>query len=115
VSITDDPLATGTILDNDSATLAIGDVMVNEGDGTATFVVTLTGTVQNDFTVNYATADGTAVAPDDYTAASGTLTFGGGNPNTQNIEVTIIDDNLVEPTEKLLCESERSCNQPARP
>jgi hypothetical protein len=65
--------ATGTINDNDSApTLSISDAEGTEG-GTLTFIVTKTGSASA--TVNYATSNGSAVAPGDYGAASGTLNF----------------------------------------
>ena len=60
------------------ATLAIDDVSKNEGrSGTTTFTFTVTrsGSTSGTVTVNYATANGTAVAGSDYNAASGTLTF----------------------------------------
>ena len=41
----------------------------------ATFTVTLSPAASQTVTVNYATADGTAKAPGDYTARTGTLTF----------------------------------------
>src|SRR6185369_1804287 len=69
----------GTIVDDDAlASLAVGDVSVTEGNaGTtyATLAVTLTGATEKTVTVDYGTADGTAQAPSDYSAASGTLTF----------------------------------------
>ena len=73
------------------------DVSVNEGAGTATFTVTASGQSASDITVNYATSDGTAVAPGDYTAASGTLTIASGS-TTATFTVTIIDDVLDELT-----------------
>ena len=39
------------------------------------FTITKTGTASASLSINYATANGTAVEPDDFTAASGTLTF----------------------------------------
>jgi hypothetical protein len=84
----------------DQAVFSIGDVTVGEAGGTANFIVTTvdpiaTGTA----TVNYATATGTAfAAPYDYTAATGTLTFTGGEATSQNIAVTINDDSYYEPT-----------------
>ncbi|MHB1197720.1 MAG: Calx-beta domain-containing protein [Lutibacter sp.] len=92
----------GTITDNDGSPqngIVINDVTVNEGDGNATFNVTLTGNVQGGFTVNYATANGSAVAPGDYTSNSGMLTFTGTSGETKNITFPIIDDNLIEPAE----------------
>jgi Calx-beta domain-containing protein len=48
--------------------------------------------------VNYATADGTAVAGSDYVATSGTLTFAPGT-TTQNITVLVNGDVVAEPNE----------------
>ncbi|NLP59463.1 Calx-beta domain-containing protein, partial [Lutibacter sp. B1] len=93
-----------TIEDNDGGAgngLTISDITVNEGDGTATVQVTLTGNVQGGFSVDYQTADGTAIAPDDYTVQSATLTFTGDTGETKEIEVSIADDTLIEPTERL--------------
>jgi hypothetical protein len=50
--------------------------------------------------VNYATADGTAVAGIDYQVASGTLTFADGE-QSKTFEVSIIDDALFEGTETI--------------
>ena len=99
VSITTDT-ATATINDNDTATLSINDVSVDEADGIAAFTVTLTGNVQNNFTIDYSTADNTAIAASDYTAIpTTTLTFGGANSNTQTFDVTILENTIAEPTE----------------
>ena len=72
----------------------------NAGTSNAGFVVTLSAQPgASTVTVNYATANGTAVAPGDYTAvASGTLTFTG-TTTTQTINVPIVGDTTVEPTE----------------
>ena len=50
-------------------------------------------------TVQYATADGTAIAGTDYEAASGLLTFAPGQ-TTATIAVTVLPDTLNEPTKK---------------
>ncbi|HEX8126552.1 MAG TPA: Calx-beta domain-containing protein [Allosphingosinicella sp.] len=55
--------------------VSVSDVSVNEAAGTMTFTVTRANLVSGAFTVAYATADGTAVAGQDYTATSGTLSF----------------------------------------
>ncbi|TCC88426.1 Calx-beta domain-containing protein, partial [Pedobacter hiemivivus] len=66
--------------------------------GTATFTVTLTGNVQDAFTVNYASSDGQAIAPGDYANATGSVIFPAGSPSgaTRTFTVLIQNDNLVE-------------------
>ena len=56
-------------------TLSINDVNVNEGDGSATFTVTLSEPSGVDTTFDYATADGTAIAPGDYNSVNGSGTI----------------------------------------
>ncbi len=92
--------ATGTIVDDDAPLISIGNVNLVEGNGTtnATFNVTLSGTSPASITVNYATADGTATQPADYTSASGTLTFAPGE-TAQSITVPIVGDASDEATE----------------
>ncbi len=72
----------GTITDDDGLpAITVGDVTVAEGDsGTqnAAFTVTLSPASGRTVTVDYGTTNGTAVAPGDYTATSGTLTFAAG-------------------------------------
>jgi predicted extracellular nuclease/2',3'-cyclic-nucleotide 2'-phosphodiesterase (5'-nucleotidase family) len=83
------------------ATVSINDVTIAEGDNgttTATFIVTRSDNT-GDFTVDYATADGTATAGSDYTAKSGTVSFTAGGALTQSITVDITGDTTVEPSE----------------
>jgi VCBS repeat-containing protein len=75
--------------------LTIDDVTVDEGAGTAAFTVTLSAASPFDIDVDYATSDGTAVDPDDYTGASDTLTIPA-NSTVGYIVVPIIDDGLYE-------------------
>jgi hypothetical protein len=49
---------------------------VREDAGTASIVITRTGSTADGATVDYATSDGTATAGTDYTATSGTASFG---------------------------------------
>jgi len=49
--------------------------------------------------VDYATADGTAVAGSDYTAANGTLTWADGVSGNRTISIPITDDAAVEQSE----------------
>ena len=68
----------GTIRNDETGyALSVSDVSAGEG-GTATFTVSMLVASPQTVTVDYATADGTAVAGVDYTAASGTLTFAPG-------------------------------------
>ena|GEM_PF-3142526 len=80
--------------------LTISDVSINEATGTATFTVTSSRAVGSAFSVDFATADGTATAVTDYTATSGTLNFAGNVVGeTQTITVAIITDNFFESDE----------------
>ena len=78
--------------------LTIGDATVHEGGGTAVFTVTANAESSGTMTVEYATADDSATAGDDYTSTSGTLTFSAGD-RTATIEVTVIDDSDEEQDE----------------
>lgn len=84
--------------------LSINDVSVTEGNSgttTATFTVTLSTVSADTVTVNYSTADGTAVSGSDYAATLGTLTFTPGL-TTQTIVVTINGDTTAESNETWL-------------
>src|SRR5207247_3319659 len=84
-----DPLPT---LSNNSPTVIEG----NNGNVQATFTVTLSALSGRTVTVNYATADGTATAPADYTAVpTTTLTFNPGETN-KTFNVQIKPDSLDE-------------------
>jgi uncharacterized repeat protein (TIGR01451 family) len=91
----------GTILDNDAASVAVNDIIVNENDGTATLTVTLTGSIQDALSVDWITSNGSALAISDYLTSSGTLTFPAGSTSgtTLTITIPITDDNVMEPTE----------------
>jgi len=84
--------------------ISIEDVTVTEGnEGTtdAVFTVTLDQATTNTVTVDYATSDDTAIAGEDYVAASGTLTFDA-NITSQQITVLVNGDTLysdADPTE----------------
>ena len=104
----------GTILDNDTTlpTLSINNVNVTEGStGTtsAVFTVTLSVASGRTVTVNYATASGTATAPGDYTAKSGTLTF---NPGitSQTLAVSVVSDTVKEKTENFFVDLSNPTN-----
>ena len=81
--------------------ISVADARVDENTGAAlAFVVTLTRAAGGTLTVDYATANGTARAGDDYTAASGTLAFSAGE-SSKTIEVAVLDDSHDEGEETL--------------
>ncbi len=90
-----------TIVDDDTpptVQFSAAAYSVGESDGTTTITVNLSRPSDQTVTVNYTTGGGTATAGDDYTAASGTLTFNPGE-TSQSFDVTINDDALDEPDE----------------
>ncbi len=70
----------------------------NTGTTTLSFPVTLSAPSAQAVTVGYATADGSAVAPGDYAAASGTLTFQPGE-KTKAVTVNVVADLAIESDE----------------
>jgi hypothetical protein len=92
-----------TIVDNDpipSFAFSTASYSLNESAGTVTITVTRIGASAVSHTVQYATADGTAIARTDYGAASGALTFGPGE-TSRTFTVTLLDDNVYEAGETL--------------
>ena len=81
--------------------ISVADARVDENKGAAlAFAVTLTRAASETLTVDYATENGSATAGDDYTAASGTLTFRSGQ-SSKTIEVGVLDDSHDEGEETL--------------
>jgi uncharacterized membrane protein YgcG len=82
--------------------ISIGNYSADEGNSGLTpftFTVTLSNPSRSDVTVNYATADGTAmISDDDYQATSGTLTFDPGT-TSQPITVEVVGDTKFEANE----------------
>ena len=71
---------------------------MNSGFRSAQFALTLSAPATTSVVVNYATADGTAVAGSDYTAVSGTVTIPVGS-TTRTITVNTIGDVVDEDNE----------------
>ena len=86
-----------TILEDDPA-IRITDAATLEGNGEMAFSVQLSVASSQTVTVDWTTADGTAITGQDYEAATGTLTFPA-LETTQTIRVPIIDDDLDEAAE----------------
>ena len=81
--------------------ISLNNVSQAEGNtGTTSFVFTATLSYASGLTttVDYATSDGTATAPADYTATNGTLTFSPGI-TTQTITVPVVGDTNLESDE----------------
>lgn len=72
---------------------------VNENGVTVTITATRTGGADGAVSVSYATSNGTAVAPGDFTAAVGALNWADQDSANKTFQVTIIDDTLDEPDE----------------
>jgi hypothetical protein len=81
--------------------LTISDVAVVEGNSdtrAAVFSVTAAGSLKGTASVSYATANGTANAPGDYLAASGSLTFDR-RTKTRTVTVQVVGDTADEADE----------------
>jgi hypothetical protein len=84
--------------------LTIDDVQVTEGNGgttSAVFTVRLSAASGQAVTVDYATADGTATTPADYTTTAAAISFPAGT-TTRTITVQVIGDLLDEANETFL-------------
>ena len=94
--------AAATILpDTPEPSLSVADASGVEdpsGTSTLTFTVTLSAASTRAVTVDYATADGTAVAGQEYDAATGTITIPAGQ-TTATVPVTILAVGGFEPDE----------------
>ena len=82
-------------------TLSVADAEVGEGPrAVLVFEVTLARAADHPVTVDYATAEGTATAGEDYEAVSGTLSFETGQ-TTATVQVPVLDDSHDEGEETL--------------
>ena len=92
-SITVDVANLESINQDSGPSLSVADAEATEGEDAAMdFVVTLDSASAEVVTVDYATQDGSAEAPDDYTATNGKLTFAAGD-TALTISVPVADDN----------------------
>ena len=92
--------ATGTIEDDDAApTMSIADASGPESAGSLVFDVTLSAPSGLPIAADYATADGTAMAGEDYAATMGTLNIEPGGTSA-TVEVPIMDDDYYESAEE---------------
>lgn len=116
IKVTDDAAAKQTVFNYDASgnrvqvaleastapkpSFAVNDVTAAEGS-TLVFTVTKTGATNETFSVNYATANGTATAGSDYTSVNGTLTFFF-NETTKTVSVPTLTDTVSEGNETAL-------------
>ncbi|MGI9211811.1 MAG: Calx-beta domain-containing protein, partial [Methylococcaceae bacterium] len=92
----------GTIQNDDLAVVSMASLSIKEGNsGTqdALLTVSLSTPITQTVTVNYATADGTALADSDYTQTTGQVTFTPGSTR-QTIKIPVIGDSVVEADER---------------
>jgi hypothetical protein len=103
-TLTSDPAGQDTVAMDDfiygeplpgQIALQSAEASVEEDAGTAVLTVTRAGANTGTATVAYTTADGSAKAPKDYTAKSGTVTFGPGE-TTKRIEIAVRPDSVKE-------------------
>jgi hypothetical protein len=81
-------------------TIQLQQTTFDAAEGTVVnILVTRSGGSSGAASVDYATADGTAVAGADYPATSGTLTWANGVSGNQTISIPITDDGAAELTE----------------
>ncbi|MBL3600923.1 MAG: aggregation factor core protein MAFp3, isoform C, partial [gamma proteobacterium endosymbiont of Lamellibrachia anaximandri] len=96
---------TVTIADDDTrnaGTLALStatESVAENAAGGITLTVSRTGGTDGPVSVDYATANGTAASPGDYTATSGTLNFLHGE-TSKTIPLTLTNDTTWEPSEE---------------
>jgi VCBS repeat-containing protein len=87
--------ATGTVDNDDQTLISIDDVTKQEG-GTFTFTISLTAAAEKDITLLLNTADGTALAVEDYDAVVGDLITIPAGATKKEFTVNVIDDDFVE-------------------
>ena len=88
--VEDDPAQTGTLA------LSASSYSIDEDGGSLTVTVNRTGGSDGAASVRYVTVSGTATAPADYAARSGTLFWSDGDSAVRTFSVPIIDDSAFE-------------------
>ena len=90
--------ATGTIADDDRATVSIADARADEG-APVEFTVRLSTQASSDVVLNWSTADGTAMSPGDYTAVSSRAVTIAAGETTARFMVATRDEAIAEDDE----------------
>ena len=91
--------STPPLVNNGTLALSAATASVGESAGSVALTVTRTNGTDGAVAVSYATANGTATAGSDYTAASGTLNWAAGDGGSKTITVSITGDAIDEPDE----------------
>ena len=89
---------TATIRDDDASIVVTSSVQTTEGQAVPAISVALSRALTIPVEITYSTADSSAKAGSDYTAATGTLTFAPGD-GAKTISLQTIDDSTGEGTE----------------
>jgi choice-of-anchor B domain-containing protein len=93
---------TATLSANTGAVGFVGTTLeASESSGTAAVRLQRTGGYLGAVSIQYATADGTATAGSDYTAASGTLNWADGDLADKTINIALSNDTQVESAETI--------------
>src|SRR5204863_2536358 len=88
-----------TIIDNESAlSFSSASYTVAENEGSASITVVRSNYLAQLVSVNFSTANGTALAGLDYLGTNGTLTFGAGE-TSKTFTVRLLDDTIREEDE----------------
>ncbi len=110
--------AIARIADRDRVAITMEGTTVAEDVGTVTLTLTASAPSTAEYTIDYATENGTAEAGADYTAASGEVTFAAG-VTEQTIAITVLDDAVDEDQEdfkvRLSNATDRRIDLPADP
>ena len=103
VALTEQCLSTTKCIGALSGTLQFAATVysVNEAAGTVTLSVNRVGGTSGEASINYATANGTAVAGTAYTATSGLLAWADGDASSKSVTVPILNQNLTAGTQVL--------------
>ena len=97
--------ATGTIKDNDKATISINDVSITEGTAPKIeFKVSLSKPSSEGVSVKFRTKDVSAVMVSDYVQKDGTVTFAPNDTEDKTITIDINDDEIYEGAESFYVE-----------
>jgi MYXO-CTERM domain-containing protein len=78
---------------------SMAELSTGENAGNVTVTVTRTGGTDGDVSVDYATSDGSASEPDDYTSGMGSVQWSQGESASKTIQVAVADDNRSESNE----------------